>query len=616
MPFRAYNLRMGSYTFIVPDTQGAHTVQDQKLGPSGPVDFTFKNTDGGGLLGVEDGVEFQPNKYLSARGADCAFPGQVIIQPQATTVSVGSGQPALGYPLKSVDFTESSVTRHYLVGSNNTIFRTNSDTPPVWVAVGSLGGEPATDILVYSGAVGVAHGTGFRYSTDGTTWTADTDDADILGALGNTLYRVDRPNTIYAGTGASFGTAWDSGSSVADTSYNINSLLGIESVLLIGKEDGVYSIDETGTVVPFTPELRFIANAVFASAARVAAFNGDYYFATQYGIIQVSGVDGSKRRVGFDQLTSPDIPTPQVRALASDDRYLYALVQNTSTDLMILRRDAVGRWNVFYWDGTSGTKQGQHIAVTGTFGYPALLFSYFDNASTFTTRLIRLASTPNPDQDSNYRYDITGGQNYWVRLGRFGPLDSNIVIDRCTILSENLASGVTITPYLSNEGAAAAQFGTSGAISSPYTDIVPTAAVEGRYFDAYAYFVTNDATVGPLMKSLSFRGWLQPQMRRVHTFLVAASGSYSTPKGDYLIQSPVEVITNLQTLRTDSAGYITIIDENGREWSGIVASVERNSTEGLNKVDGTAEHIVRVTVVEAIGVTTVPVQVYEQARYS
>src|SRR5688572_9351838 len=102
MPHQAYSLKIGANTFVMPDVPGAHTVEDQKLGPSGPVSFTARSLDG--MLGVEEGIQFNPKRYLSARGADAAFPGQVLIQPQATTVSVGSGQLALVAPLKSVDF--------------------------------------------------------------------------------------------------------------------------------------------------------------------------------------------------------------------------------------------------------------------------------------------------------------------------------------------------------------------------------------------------------------------------------------------------------------------------------------------------------------------------------
>lgn len=595
MPFRAYNLKIGANTFVVPNVKGAHTVEDQKLGPSGPVEFTWKNPAAEGLLGIEEGIEFVPNKYLSSKGADAAFPGQVLIQPQATTVSVGSGQVALGAPIKQIDATFGGVTRAYLVGSYNTIHRTNTDTPPVWTAVGSLGGEPAGDIALFGSSIAVAHGSGYKQSSDGATWTADTDDADRLGVLGDTLYRVDLPNVIYAGTGGSLGTAWDSGSSIGDSSWNINSLAAVEQVLLIGKEDGVYSIEEDGTVVPFTPELRTIADSVFASTARVAVFNSDYYFATKYGVITISGADGGKRRIGLDTLSSPDFPTPQVRALCSDDRYLYALVQNTSNDLMILRRTIYGAWHTFYWDGTAGTKQGQHIAISSSLGYPALFFSYYDGSSTYTTKAIRLSVYPNPLQDSNYRYDTTD-QNYWIRLGRFGPTESNIVLDRCTVLSENLTATITITPYLSNEGAAVAQFGSAAATSSPYTEIKPSTAVEGKYFDAYVYLDTNAAATSPVLKSISFKGWLQPGMRRIHQFIVAATGSYQTPEGDFVLDDPVTTINNLQTLRTTD-GYVTVVDEHGQEFSGYVFDVNRVSVD-LGGTDRTPVHTLKVTVVE------------------
>ena len=601
MPFQAKSIQIGSNTFLVPNIKGAHVVEDQKLGPSGPVEFTWKNP-GQGMLSANEGILWTPNKYLSARGTDAAFPGQVLIQPEATTVSVGSGQVAFtGAPIKQVDATLTGTTNAYM-WAGNTIYKTNNDAPPVWQSVGSLGGNTGSDILNAGGIVGVAHGNaGFKRSTDGTTWTADSTSARIFGYLGTNdstnaplVWRGASLNNLFSSTGLA-GT-WSSSYAVGDTAFNLQSMLGIEQVLLVGKEDGIYSIDADGQVVPFTPELRTIADPVFASVGRVTSFNGDYYFATKYGVIQISGADGAKRRVGLDQLASPDLPTPQVRALTSDDRYLYALAQNTTTDLMILRRDIYGAWNVFHWDATAGTKQGQHIGVSSALGYSALFFSYYDGSSTYTTRAIRLSATPNPTQDSNYRYS-TLDQDHWVRLGRFGPTESNIILDRCTILADNLTANITVTPYVSTEGAAAAQFGTTAATSSPYTEIKPATALEGRFFDAYAYLDTNAAATSPVLRSISFKGWLQPGRRRLHKYLIAAKGHFTTPQGDYTIQSPVTTIANLETLRTTD-GYVTVIDENGDSWSGTVIDVSPTSVDGLSGKEEAPSYVVQATVVE------------------
>src|SRR5439155_686540 len=129
---------------------------------------------------------------------------------------------------------------------------------------------------------------------------ATANKADAYGALNTNIYRAVRPNTVFAATAIN-GT-WDSGSSIGDTSFNINSLGGIEQVLMIGKEDGMYSIDSDGTVVPFTPEFRTQANANFSSVRASDSFNGDYYFRSLNGVLEISGGDGTKSRVGLDQL--------------------------------------------------------------------------------------------------------------------------------------------------------------------------------------------------------------------------------------------------------------------------------------------------------------------------
>ena len=554
------------------------------------------------MLGIEEGIEFNPSKYLSARGADAAFPGQVLIQPQATTVSVGSGQVAITLPIKQIDATFSNVTRAYLVGSSNTIFRTNTDTPPTWSSVGSLSGATASDIILHAGIIGVAHGNaGFRRSTDGATWTADTNSARVFGYLGTNdssnaplVWRGASMNDLYSSTGLT-GT-WSSSYKVGDTQFNLQSIIGIEQVLLVGKEDGIYSIDADGQVVPFTPELRGIASSNFASVSRIASFNGDYYFATDYGIIQISGTDGSKRRIGLDQLASPDIPTTQVRALASDDRYLYALCDNSAaaSNLNILRKSISGAWHVFFYGSGAAYGPAKHLAISSALGYPALFFSFDEGGGVIAMRAIRLSTFPNPTQDSNYRYDTTA--SLWIRLGRFGPFESNIIFDRCTILADNLTANITVTPYLANEGGAVTQFGSSAATSSPYTEIKPTTALEGRYFDAYAYLATNTSATSPVLRNISFKGWLQPGRRRMHSFIIAATGTYSTPQGDFILDDPTNTISNLETLRTTD-GYVTVIDDQGRSFSGYVFEVQQMSVD-MGGTDQTAVHTLKVSVVE------------------
>jgi len=525
----------------------------------------------GGMQTVEEGIEYhQKPQYISSKGADAAFPGQVLCQPSATTISVGSG-PALGGVLKQVDFTASGGAINTFLVENQRYAHKLSGAN-TWTQAVDLGaGQAAKDGIAHGGFIAIGYGSGGQvYSADGATFTVATaNKADAYGALGQNLYRAVVPNTVFASTAVN--GAWDSGSTIADSSFTINSLVGLEQVLLIGKTDGIYSIDSDGTVVPFTPELRTQANAKFASIQASDSFNGDYYFRTLNGVIEISGGDGTKKRVGLDQLANPDIPTVVVQAITHDDRYLYALCANTSNDLMILRRSIGGNWHVFYWDGSTGTKQGQHIAVSSVFGYPALFFSYYDGAA-YTTKFIRLSTFPNPLQDTNYRYDTSTTSR--IRIGRFGTAEAQMVIDSILIQSRNCTAGATITPYVSADGATPIQFGSIAVMSSPFTTVNAGVAVTANFIDLYFDLTTDSNQISPVLVGFSVKGAYRPNHRRVHSFnFITTRGHGATRTGNRLA-APTETAANLEALVASNA-YQTVIDERGHTFAGLVHDVSR-----------------------------------------
>lgn len=603
-------VKIGNYYFDAVE----HAIDSIDLSPSGEAQFTTDDWSGG-LATVDVGPNWSQGskRYVSARGADAAFPQQIVLQPQAVTVSVASGQPAIGAPIKQVDFTGGGTLNTYLVQSGTTVHALNGSQQ--WTAVASMNGNTATDAVVHGQNIVVAFTHGHKYAATGSgAWTSVASTATSrLAVLGQNIWRSASPNSLYSATAIN-GT-WSSAYTVADTQFQVNSIGDLEQVLMVGKEDGIYSIDAEGVVVRFTPELRPQYNAVFASVSAVTTFNGDYYFRTLNGIIKISGADGSKERVGLDQLVSPDIPTPQVAALTSDDRYLYALCDNTSTDLMILRRNIYGAWHVFYWDGTAGTKQGQHLAISGALGYPALFFSYYDGVSVYTTQYIRLSTFPNPRQDTNYRYDILD-QDRWIRLGRFSSPEAPCVFDRAIIQSANLSSTITVTPYYSVDGGAITQFGSSAAVSSPLTTIQPTTPPSGHVWDFYLYLGnTTDNTTTPVVNRVSFKGRLRPSRRRIHTFTIDGRSSAAEVRGGGKRRiSPVTLFNDLNTLR-DTNTYVSCEDENRQQFSGLVESVQAVTTDAK---DTQAEpgKMFKVVVAEAAGAPAASTYTYGAFVYS
>lgn len=589
---------IGEYAFDLADVKQPHVIQEPAIGPSGPVSFTM-NDWSSGMQTIEQGLDYRDKPlYITAKGADAAFAGQVICQPVATTLSVGSG-PALGSVLRQLDFTPSGGTiATFLVENQRYQHRLTAAAPSWTQAIDGGSGYVAFDGIVQNSQISIGWGSpGTSYSSDGTTFTTGSTNiaAHAFGVLGQNIYRALRPNTLYAAPAIS-GT-WDAGSTISDSSYRINSLEGVEQILMIGKEDGVYSIDSAGVVVPFSPELRTQANADFASVRASETFNGDYYFRTLNGLIQISSGDGQKTRVGLDTLASPDLPNVVVKALCHDDRYLYALCENSGADLMILRRGIretlfsaqdrhANMWHVFYWDGSAGTKQGQHIALSSVLGYPAIFFSYYDGSSTYTSKFIRTSTFPNPLQDTNYRYDTTTTGRF--RVGRYGSPEAQIVFDQIMIQSRQCAAGITITPYYSADGGAITQFGSTAVTSNPSTTIKPATPVSANFLDLYFDLATNSATTTPVLVGFSLKGAYRPNHRRVHTFTVL------NKRGDLNIRSgqdrdaPPESVVDAETVLALNT-YSTVTDERGLTFEGLLMDLSHSTIAPLKASDQPAD---------------------------
>lgn len=563
-----------SYGFALLPGRGAHRVQDQPLGEQGAFEYTLRSWIDG-LQTIEQGLEAQgTDQYISSRGVDASFPGQVLVQPVATTIAVASGAEVLGAPVRQVDFVPSgsAVIGSYLVQESRYLHRITAASP-AWARVLDVGaGNTVRDLIgantYLEAAVGPA--SPVRESADGVTWATLAIYADRFAVLNDQLWRALRPTYLYNTLLVSSPYAWSSSYQVADTGYDINSLTPMEQVLMIGKEDGVYTLDDQGGTTPQTPELRPQANDDFASQRATVTFNGDYYFRTLNGLLRID-LGGVKHRVGLDQVVSPDLPTPVIKALCSDDRFLYAICDNTSNGLLIARRSIRGAWHPWYWDATAG--RASHIAFSGVLGYPAIFFSYYDG-SAYVTKFIRTSTFPNPLQDTAYRYDT--GASFYLRLPRVGG-PNKTTIDRVVIQSQNLAAGITIAVEVSIDGAARQAFG-SAATTSPFATVTPTTPITGTTFDFYCLLTTNSATTSPVLRAFTAFGIKRPGRRHLHSFAVAVDRAFPTRRGGSVNKSPNTLLDSLETLRGTDV-YVNVTDENGREFQALVIDLDRSSME-------------------------------------
>jgi hypothetical protein len=542
----------------------SHEVEDVALGPEGDVPFSMTNWVQG-LLSIEEGVEDRRlPKYVHAQGVDASFPGQVLVQAVATTISVAGGQPALAAPKKQVDWVPSGGTINtYLIGDGRYVHRLTGSNE--WTSVFDAGvGNTTADIIGANDFLELGLGPSrlAQESSNGTTWATLSIFADRYAALNQQLWRAVKPNLAYNTLFSSNPYAWSSAYTIEDSSADITSLTPVEQLLMIGKEDGVFSLDGDGNTTPYAPELRPQANADFASQRATSVFNNDYYFRTLNGLIQIAAADGLKNRVGMDTVASPEMPTPKVKALCADDRYLYAILDNTSNGLLIVRRSSAGAWHPWHWEAGSG--RASHISFSGALGYPAIFFSYDSGGGTYVTKFIRTSTFPNPLQDTNYRYDT--GASFYIRFPRIGNAQSPILIDHIQAKTLQCAAGRTIQFQTNTDEAGWINFG-SAITTSPNVTVIPTIPVSGSVIDIRAIMTTDSATISPVLKSFAVKGVLRPKRRMVHTFQVTL-GREETERQGVQARGVNKLVDDMTTLRATNA-FAALKDENGRQFEAV-----------------------------------------------
>lgn len=555
----------------------SHEVEDIALGPEGEVPFSMRDWVQG-LLSIEEGIEDRRlPKYVHAQGVDASFPGQILVQAVATTLSVAGGQPALAAPKRQVDWVPSGGTLNtYLIGDGRYVHRLTGSNE--WTSVFDAGvGNETKDIIGANDFLELALGPTrlAQESSNGTSWATLSIFADRYAALNDQLWRAVRPNLAYNTLFSSNPYAWSSAYTISDSSYDITSLTAVEQVLMIGKEDGVYSLDGAGETVAFSPELRPQANADFASQRATGTFNNDYYFRTLNGLIQIAAMDGLKNRVGMDAVASPDVPTPVVKAVCADDRYLYAILDH-ATNLLILRRSSAGAWHPWHYE--AGVGRASHIAFSGVLGYPAIFFSYDSGGGAYVTKFIRTSTFPNPLQDTNYRYDT--GASFYIRFPRIGNAQSDLLIDHIQAKTLGCAAGRTIQFQTNTDEAGWVNFG-SAIASGPNVTVVPTIPITGAFVDIRAILTTNSATVSPVLKGFSVKGMLRPKRRMIHLYQVTLGREETGRQGVQAIGVNKQV-DNLIALKQTNA-FAMVKDENGRQFEATVLDVKRGR--GAKKPD-------------------------------
>jgi len=177
----------------------------------------------------------------------------------------------------------------------------------------------------------------YRHSPTGNSgdWTEATGNvplyADFLAALNENLWRFNQLNVAdNAAVAPAMGGNWSADYKVGDKSYDFTWVLNHRGILVIGKEDGLYSIDQYGNAEQLIPELR--ASSHELNFRRMLSWKGLVFMPMGGGGLWTwpgqPYDDLSPRRF------APHDPNyqGQVGGLAWDNNWIWATVQGSATD--------------------------------------------------------------------------------------------------------------------------------------------------------------------------------------------------------------------------------------------------------------------------------------------
>ena len=311
----------------------------------------------------------------------------------------------------------------------------------------------------------------YKYSTNGTSWTAFTD-ADLnydqfairsgeanqgvlWGIQADGLIR----NTV---DGQNSGTSWTLADAVGHTSETVTDLLeGDDGNLYVFKREGIYRY--TGTVTEDVWKSKFLSTTNGKNAYR----HSDGRFYAPYGngllqfdpLVQATGlvhVFPGMRRVGNAEITGT------VTAIGGDEQWLYIAVKNGAGNTYILKGlPDLDIWHTFLYLGANDCNA-LLVVPEGTVhaSNPVLLMGVGASAQ----HVVLPRPGYDPETDDNYEYDTAdgivvgpwldyGAQSYAKFLNAGRTVMRNATSSLTVVLSYDLDDGGSFTDLLTSTSA-------------------------------------------------------------------------------------------------------------------------------------------------------------------
>ena len=470
-----------------------------------------------------DSPSTAPRGYSYSQGVDASERSRLYLSPLRNALSAGVDQAL-------TQFLLSNTLGYFCIGGDE-IYEFAAGN---WTSRDSGGGTNYTHIAEMDGVLYAARGSSadYKYSTDGTTWTAFTDSDDNFKyfATRNTssgeavLWGVKADGTMKSTTnGRNGGVAWSAAVAVGHTSETVNGMLNVNDDLYVFKNTGIYRYTGAAT-----------EDVWLGGLTMNSVYNGTNPYLWGDGKVYVPYGDREHAFDPNDNTITPVFPSlhmngnPQVNgyqtARTGDGRWLYIAQKNAAGNTYIIKgnpyaNDGLGEWHTYIYLGANNCTA-LHVAPGAASDVPSttnptLNIAYGTGASYY------ILARPNhrPEDDGAYRYD-TGSTNKLVcSYTGFGALGFTKWLNSGRIVGGNLSSTEKIELLYEVDGSGSAVSILEATASGVSNENITT-EVSFLRARAHVEMVTGSNTETPVGHAVVLHATPNPPRKRIWTFVV------------------------------------------------------------------------------------------------
>lgn len=523
-----------------------------------------------------DRQEGVAGRYNYTRYIDVSW-GRAFLQLERQTTLESDGTAIGGTPVKLLY----SATLGLFLLAGMYIYKWDLSSMS-WVQKDDASGDAVNyvDIIEMDGVLYASRGsaTAYKYSTDGTTWTAFSDSAtypDVFTVRGNGsdvagLWGV-IDNVIKVTTdGKNSGVAWSGSDEIGHTSENTRSAVTVDDNILVFKDTGIYLY--TGTASQDKWKTDYVTsnngkNAFVGANRKVYVPYGtellEFDPATVYGGTSLEPVYPAPG------MTSPEL-LGIVTAVGGSNKHLYLALKNSDGNTYIMKGRNNGRrfvWDTFAYLGANDCNTLLYVAPGVMHATnPTLAFGY----GTAVNYLVLPRGDLYPVDDANCTFEDNVSGVYYGSYKDWGAATFPKFLNRGAVLGNALSAGRTAALYYEADrsGTETSLVTASG---NGLTSANEESEVSFNILRDIVYMTTLDNGVSPQVEGWLLGATLNPPRHRMWAPVVkivehgefrgGSKADSSTPDARTVRNVLKAAVTKRVTLALDGFSYFVRIED-------------------------------------------------------